>query len=191
MFSIADTNFLTVLWCILVSTWAGVTAFWLVAMQKALEILPPEKKMPPKNVWLAFIPFFGLYWQFEVVRVVADAMGKEYIRRGIIPREPRPGFHSGLSANIMTCCAVIPSFGILVALAGNITRLIHISKIKKYTSDLEKIMSVQMEMPVQNLQNDILQNVNPAQEEELKKNNPNRFMPPQTPEEIEKRWRKK
>jgi hypothetical protein len=52
-------------------------------------------------------------------------------------------------------------------------------------------MSVQMEMPVQNLQNDILQNVNPAQEEELKKNNPNRFMPPETEEEIEKRWRKK
>ena len=190
MFSIADTGFVTVLWCILISTWAGVTAFWLVVMQKALEILPPEQKMPPKNVWLAFIPFFGLYWQFEVVRVVADAMGKEYIRRGIIPREPRPGFGSGLSANIMTCCAVIPSFGLLVALAGNITRLIHIAKIKKYTSDLEKMMSVQMEMP-QNFQNENFQDVNPALEEELKKNNPNRFMPPQTPEEIEKRWRRK
>ena len=191
MFNIADSTFVTVLWCILFFSWAGVTAFWLVAMQQALEILPPEKKMPPKNVWLTFIPFFGLYWQFEVVRVVADAMGREYIRRGVIPREPRPGFSSGLSANIMTCCAVIPNFGILVALTGNITRLIHIAKIRKYTADLRHMISVQQEIQPAGFQNDIMQDVNPALEEELKKNNPNRFMPPMTEEEERKRWGRK
>lgn len=191
MFNIADSTFVTVLWCILLFSWAGVTALWLVVMQRALEILPPEQKMPPKNVWLAFIPFFGLYWQFEVVRVVADAMGREYIRRGIIPREPRPGFSSGLSANIMICCAVLPNFGLLVALTGNISRVIHLYKIRNYTEELERIISVQMEMPPQNFQDDIMQNVNPALEEELKKNDPSRFMPPMTEEEERKRWGRK
>ena len=114
MFSILDTSFLNLLWIILGIVWVIVNTFWLIQMQRALELVSSTSKMKPQNVWLAFIPLFGLYWQFMVVNAVADSFGAEYIRRGIIPREARPGYNTGLTANILFCCAAIPTFGILI-----------------------------------------------------------------------------
>lgn len=177
------------LWWILLVTWGIITAFWLQVMQRALEQVFPFNKMKPKNVWLTFIPFFGLYWQFAVVQSVADSLGKEYIRRGIIPREPRPGFGVGLTANILLCCALIPNFGILIALISNISRIIHLFKIKKYTAELAEIMRVQMEYPQpEQLRDFPPPQINSAFEEALKQNNPNRFLPPETEEEARKKW---
>lgn len=192
MFSIPDVGLVNALWLVLGITWITVTVFWLLVMQRALELVFPNNKMPAGNVWLTFIPFFGLYWQFEVVQKVADSLGEEYRRRGIISREARPGFGVGLTANILLCCAFIPSFGILIAIVSNISRLIHLFRIKNYTVELEGIIRTQMQYaqespPVV----DFHQQVNPSMEEELKQNNPNRFMPPETEEEIEKRWRRK
>lgn len=191
MFSLLDVDLVNVLWVVLIISWAVVNALWSLVMQRALELVNPLHDMKPSQVWFTFIPVFGLYWQFEVVQKVADSLGQEYIRRGIIAREPRPGFGVGLTANILLLCAFIPSFGILVALVSNISRLIHMYKIKNYTVELEGIIRTQMQyaqMPVEPV---FFVDTNAALEEELKKNNPNRFMPPETEEEIEKRWRKK
>jgi hypothetical protein len=189
MFNIVQTNFITTLWLALLFTWLIVNTFWLLTMQRALELVFPNCKMKPANVWLTYIPAFGLYWQFAVVQAVADSLGQEYIRRGIIPKEGRPGLSVGYTANILLCCALLPTFGILVALVSNISRLMHLFRIKNYMKELEEIMQVQMQyaqmpQPVMNFQPEI----NPASEEELKNNNPERFMPPETPEEARKRW---
>ncbi|MCX6310277.1 MAG: hypothetical protein NT084_01405 [Bacteroidetes bacterium] len=192
MFSILDTSFLEILWIILGIFWVLVNTFWLIQMQRALELVSFTSKMKPQNVWLAFIPVFGLYWQFEVVKAVADGLGGEYIRRGIIPREPRPGYNVGFTANVLFCCVVVPTFGILIAIISNFTRLIHLVKIKNFTTELEKIIQTQMQFsqtPEAPKKWPAAENV--VVEEELKKNNPNRFMPPQTAEEIERRWKKK
>ena len=191
MISIPDASFVNTLWAILILSWILISIFWLLVMQRALELVAPFNKMNPANVWLTFIPAFGLYWQFIVVQRVADSLGDEYIRRGIIPREPRPGKSVGLTANILLCCAFIPSFGILVGLVSNISRLMHLFKIKNYTEELEGIIRTQMQYPQAPQEPNYFQEVNPALEEELKKNNPNRFMPPESAEEIEKRWRRK
>jgi hypothetical protein len=192
MFSLVDVDLLNMLLIILVITWIIVNIFWLRVMQRALEPLTSFTKMKPEKVWLTFIPVFGLYWQFVVVQNVADSIGEEYLRRGIIPRERRPGFNAGLTANILLCCAFIPTFGILVALASNITRIIHLVKIQNYTAELDGIIRVQMQTPQIPLpQFDISEYANPKAEEELRRNNPERFMPPVTPEQIEARWRKK
>ena len=119
-------------------------------------------------------------------------LGGEYIRRGIIPREPRPGYNVGFTANVLFCCVVVPTFGILIAIISNFTRLIHLVKIKNFTTELEKIIQTQMQFsqtPEASKNWPAAENV--VVEEELKKNNPNRFMPPQTAEEIERRWKKK
>jgi hypothetical protein len=192
MFSILDVDFVNALWFVLGITWIVVTVFWLLVMQRALELVVPNNTMPAGNVWLTFIPFFGLYWQFEVVQKVADSLGEEYRRRGIISREARPGFGVGLTANILLCCAFIPSFGILIAIVSNISRLIHLFRIKNYTADLEEIIRTQMQYAQEPPPAvDFQQYVNPDLEKELKQNNPNRFLPPETDEEIEKRWRRK
>ena len=191
MFSFPDVDIVNALWVVLIISWAVVNTLWSLVMQRALELVTASNDMKPFQVWFTFIPAFGLYWQFVVVQKVADSLREEYIRRGIISREPRPGFGVGLTANILLCCAFIPSFGILVALVSNISRLIHMVKIKNYIVELESIIRTQMQyaqMPVEPV---FFEEPNAALEEELKKNNPNRFLPPQTEEEIEKRWRRK
>ncbi len=192
MISIPETSFVTILWFVLALSYGIVTTFWLLTMQRALEAIPENPKFKPSYVWITFIPLFGLYWQFVVVKNVADGLSAEYIRRGIIPREGRPGYSVGFTANILLCCALIPSFGILIAIFSNISRIIHLFKIKNYTSELEEVIRVQMQytqVPLPPI--DFQQYTNPSMEEELMKNNPNRFMPPQTPEEIESRWKRK
>lgn len=190
MFSILEISFLETLWIILIIVWILVNTFWLIQMQRSLELVFANSKMKPQNVWLAFIPIFGLYWQFAVVNAVADSFGEEYIRRGIIPKEARPGYNVGMTANILLCCALIPTFGILIALISNITRLIHLTKIRNYTAELGNIIQIQMQY-AKAVPENIPMETDTTLEEKLEKNNPNRFMPPQTPEEIEKRWKKK
>ncbi|CAN5857128.1 hypothetical protein BH11BAC7_BH11BAC7_07440 [soil metagenome] len=114
MFSIPEVDLVNALLLILLFSWVVIGVFWLQVMQRALELVRPFNKMKPSQVWLTFIPLFGLYWQFMVVHHVADSLGEEYRRRGIITREARPGFGVGLTANILLCCAVIPGFGILL-----------------------------------------------------------------------------
>lgn len=192
MFGLLDVGYLSELWFALGITWIAVTIPWLLTLQRALELVEPNNKMPANNVWLTFIPLFGLYWQFEVVQKVADSLGDEYRRRGIIPGEPRPGYGIGLTANILFCCALIPGFGILVAIISNISRLIHLFKIKNYTTELEKIIHIQMQYTQEPRPFvDVQQYVNPEMEEALRQNNPDRFMPPETEEDIEKRWGRK
>lgn len=192
MLSIPDVDFVNALLLFLLLSWVVIGIFWLLTMQRALELVRPFNKMPPSNVWLTFIPLFGLYWQFMVVQHVADSLAEEYRRRGIITREPRPGFSVGFTANILFCCVFIPSFGTLVSLISHISRLIHLFKIKKYTAELAEIIAVQnIYPPVIQETVYIPQEINPVIEEALKQNNPNRFLPPETEEEERRKWGRK
>jgi hypothetical protein len=193
MFGIVETPLMEMLWWILGFSWLLTTIFWALQMRRTLELLAANAKMKAENVWLTFIPLFGLYWQFAVVTAVADSLREEYIRRGIIAREGRPGFNSGITANILLCCGAIPTFGILIAILSNITRLIHLAKIRNYTKELELIIQTQMQYAQQIPAIPFVYQpeLNSSLEENLQKNNPNRFMPPRIPGEDDDRWRKK
>jgi hypothetical protein len=191
MLEYLDLPFVNTLWILLALSWVIVNIFWCIEMQKAL-LLTSNTKMQPQNVWLVYVPLFGLVWQFLVVAAVADSLGEEYHRRGVISREARPGYASGTNANVLLTCAVIPAFGIAIALFSNIPRIIHLTKIKNYRIELEKIIQTQMQYPQQpqiplEYFSESTQSVN----EEMQKNNPERFMPPRNPEEEYDRWRKK
>ncbi len=183
-----DYPFETVLWGFLLVSWLITSVFWCITMQRAMERVPHEyRDMPPVNVWLVFVPFFGLYWQFAVVSAVANGLGGEYARRQVIPREARPGYSSGMTAGILFCCGLIPVFGILVAIASNIPRLIHLARIKNYCTELDQVVAFQSQFippppPPAEWKTPEPQRDNSA--------NPERYMPPQTEEEIRKRWGK-
>jgi hypothetical protein len=189
MFGLWDSPLEDNLWILLFISWAVINVFWCVQMQKALVSVFPNNKMKPQYVWLTFIPFFGLGWQFWVTKNVGEALGEEYERRGIIAREARPGNNVGLTANILLCCAILPTVGILIALFGQIPRIIQIVKVKNATDELEKIIQTQMQYPV--MPPPIYEPPIDQQAEEIKKNNPDRFKPPQKPETDYERWRKK
>ncbi len=174
---------------ILFVSWLTTSLFWCRTMQLAMERIPPlQRDMPPVNVWLVFVPFFGLYWQFAVTNAVANGLGDEYTRRQVIPREARPGFSVGITAGILLCCALIPVFGILPAIISAIPRIIHLVRIKNYCAELDRIVAIQSQYvpppppPVE------WQTPEPLRDST---ENPERYMPPQTEEEIKKRWGKK
>lgn len=106
----------------------------LSAMSAALEAIPqPLRKMPPGNVWLTFIPLFGIVWQYIMVAAVSDSIKAEFMRRGVPRDEDRPGYNMGLTSCILWTCRVIPYIGLIPALIGIIMRLTHMNRIKSYT----------------------------------------------------------
>lgn len=111
----------------------------LSAMSSALEVIPqPLRKMPPGNVWLTFIPLFGIVWQYIMVAAVSDSIKAEFIRRGMQRDEDRPGYNMGLTSCILWTCRIIPYIGLIPALIGIIMRLTHMNRIKAYTQFFEQ-----------------------------------------------------
>lgn len=153
----------------------GIVVFimHLAAMSSALEAVPqPLRKMPPGNVWLTLIPFFGIVWQFIVVGAVSDSLKAEFMRRNVPRDEDRPGYSSGLTACILMVCGIIPWLGIIISLIGFIFRIIHMNRIKSYTNFLKQNpypfmpehMAFAYNQPVYNAQQQYQQQYNAQQQ---------------------------
>ena len=114
-----------------------VAVFYCLTLQRTLEAVSPEnRKMPPANVWLLFIPIFNWVWHFIIVNNVADSLKAEFERRGIKPDEERPGYGIGLAASICWCTSWIPGLNALTGLAALICWIIYWSKISGYKNQL-------------------------------------------------------
>lgn len=183
----------TGLWITLLISYTLVSVFWCVSLQKALELADPQlRKMKPVNVWLSMIPVFGFAWQFIAVMAVAKTLRDEFTRRGVLTREPLPGQNSGITASILFCFVIAPSFGLLLAVISNIPRLIHRAKIEAYMRQLQEVIEIQSQ-PAAYAAPDLSVYSQPpvSPEEELQKDNPDRFKPPVNPETDYERWKKK
>ena len=113
-------------------------AFFLLTLQNTLKAVSPEnRKMPPANVWLMLIPFFGIVWQFIVVNRVADSLAAEFDKRGISLDKPRPGREIGLAYCILYCCSIIPVLGSFASVAGLVCWIIYWVKIAGFKNQLE------------------------------------------------------
>ncbi|HEU4716673.1 MAG TPA: hypothetical protein VFU15_02525 [Bacteroidia bacterium] len=186
-------SFYGIMWLVLFAGWAGTTAWSNVVCIRALSLTqPPARRMEPQNVWLTFVPLFNLYWQFVVTYAVADSLGDEMRRRNYIPRQARPGLSQGMTACIFLCFAVVPAMGLLIANISNIVRIIHLQTVSRFSDELEELIRVQNAYAPAVPQEMILQQqVNPEEAEKKEKENPERFMPPPTPEDEWKRWGRK
>jgi hypothetical protein len=70
--------------------------FYCLTLQKALNRCSPEcRAMNPGMVWLLFIPFFNIVWQFFVVLNMAKSLAAEFQKRGMVA-DPNPGQTLGL-----------------------------------------------------------------------------------------------
>jgi hypothetical protein len=171
-------------------TWLAVTLWWLFVMNHALEkIHLANRSMPPGRAWLMLIPLFGFFWQFMIVHEVGEGFKKEFSSRHILTKEPRPGYGVGVSASILFCCILIPSFGILFAFIGHITRIIHTIRIRNYTKELESVQALYIPPSEDQSWANYVPPPDPLVE--MQKDNPARFKPPYKPEEDVDRWRPK
>lgn len=181
------------LWLIIFSGWGITTFFFAKIMSRALmQIDPALRRMRPEYCWLTFIPFFGIGWQFLVANAVTLGLRDEFMRRNYIPREPKPGFASGLSANILFCFVLFPPAGLLITISSFIPRIIHFIRIRNYTSELARLIEIQNQYAAQEqaAAAELAAIVIPA-EQNSANTNPERFQRPMTEEEIWERWRKK
>lgn len=107
--------------------------FYLITLSQCLkQCAPHNQRMTPGEVWMVFIPLFGLVWHFFVVGRVADSLAAEFRTRGREPDEPRPGYQTGLTALILM---LIPFAGIV----GVVFLGIYWSKMSKYKKQLESM----------------------------------------------------
>ncbi|WP_162903293.1 DUF4328 domain-containing protein [Taibaiella koreensis] len=105
--------------------------FYLITLQNTFKALQPEnRRMPPGQVWLLFIPFFNIVWQFIVVNRLADSIQRELRARGIEAAETTRG--PGKAYCILNCCSVIPLAGTVARLVALICWIIHWVKTNEY-----------------------------------------------------------
>ncbi len=109
--------------------------FFLLTLQNTLKLISSEnRKMPPGNVWLILIPFFGMVWQFIVIRRIADSITEECIKLNLDVKEKRPTYTIGLIYCISSITYLIPiikTFGALVALVAWVMYWIKVNEYKK------------------------------------------------------------
>lgn len=183
--------FYRILWIIIFLGWISTSITWSFMASRALQQIDPAlRRMRPEYSWLLLIPVWGFFWQFMLVNALAESFRDEFVRRNYIPREEKPGMMSGLSANILFCLVVLPPFGIPITIISYIPRIIHIVKIKRYTAELAQLIAVQNTYAaMEQAQNPVIEI--PEPDINFEKNNPDRFKPEMTEEEIWERWRKK
>lgn len=104
---------------------------FLITLQNTLNIISPEnRKMQPANVWLMFIPFFNLVWQFILIDKIAQSIGAEHIRLNIPLKDPKPTYSIGLAWCICNCFFIIPLIGGLAALIMFVIYWVKINALK-------------------------------------------------------------
>lgn len=103
--------------------------FYVLTLYRALTRCAPESRaMEPGLVWLLFVPFFNLIWNFIVVFRVATSLGNEFRRRGVAAPADT-GRDLGLAMSILACLGFIPLLGILCSLAGLVCWVLYWVKI--------------------------------------------------------------
>lgn len=112
--------------------------FYLITLQRTMELVSPDlRRMSPGQVWLVFIPLFGIVWNFIMIGHIADSVALEFRRRNIPYDEERPGYQTGLTMCILNICGIIPFIGGLFALIGIVFWIIYWTKIAGYKRQLE------------------------------------------------------
>lgn len=105
--------------------------FFLLTLQKTLNAISPEnRRMPPSNVWLMFIPLFNIVWQFIMVDKIAQSITAECARLNIPIKDPKPTYNIGLAWNICNLITFIPFIGGLAALVTFILYWVKVSEYK-------------------------------------------------------------
>ena len=115
---------------------------YLLSMQKAVNRVAPERRaMSPGHVWLIFIPFYNLYWQFAMVSGICSSLRNEFEARGITGEE-NYGKTIGLTMCILNCCSIIPFIGVLAGLVAFILWIIWWVKIAGFSAKIALPASV-------------------------------------------------
>ena len=114
--------------------------FFLMTLQNTIkEVSVENRTIQPSQVWLTFIPLFGIFWQFFMVYKISQSIAAEFAKRNITDQGDKPAYSIGLTYCILICCSIIPGIGTLFALAGFVVLIIYWVKINSYKNLLRSI----------------------------------------------------
>jgi hypothetical protein len=103
--------------------------FFLITLQNTLKAISPEnRKMPPANVWLMFIPIFNLVWQFIVVNNISESIKAECEILQLPTKENKPTSGIGIAWCICSLCFFIP----FASIAALVLWVIYWIKVNEY-----------------------------------------------------------
>ena len=111
--------------------------FYLLSLRNTLRLLSTENQLlPPNNVWLLFIPLFGLIYHFIVVGKISDSLARELDQRNLPKKEARPAYNIGLAMCILSAASVIPVLGSIGSLGALVCWIVYWVKIEGYKNTL-------------------------------------------------------
>lgn len=106
--------------------------FYLITLQNTLKAVQPQnRRMPPGQVWLLFIPLFNIVWQFIVVSRVAESIQAEQRARGVMYTDASVR-SIGIAFCILNCASIIPLVGALARIAATVCWIIHWVKVNNH-----------------------------------------------------------
>ena len=112
---------------------------YLLTLSRTLELCHPHtRKMSPGEVWMVFIPLFGIVWHFIMIGRIAESLAIEFRNRNLPTAEDKPGYQTGMTALILMCCGVIPFLGLIAIIVSFIFLIMYWNKIKEYKNQLEQ-----------------------------------------------------
>ena len=105
---------------------------YLLTLQNTLKVISPENRfMSLGQVWLMFIPFFNIVWQFIMVNRLAKSIGAECVRLNILGKGEKPTGDIGLAMCICNCLVWIPFLGALASLVAFISHWVKVAEYKR------------------------------------------------------------
>ncbi len=85
-----------------------VRAFYANTIRATLLRVSPENRfMTPNQAWLVVIPFFNLYWNFQIASRISDSLTNEFFDRKIAEEE-NPGRRIGMFFAWTSLLAAVP-----------------------------------------------------------------------------------
>ena len=112
--------------------------FFLITLQNTIkEVSIENRTIKPSQVWLTFIPLFGIFWQFFMVNRISKSIAAEFRKKNITAQSDKPGYSLGLIYCILLCCSIIPVIGALFGLVGFVIMIIYWVKINDYKNLLK------------------------------------------------------
>jgi hypothetical protein len=128
--------------------------FFLLTQQRTLTAIRPEnRKMQPGLVWLQLIPFFGIIFQFWVIRRIADSIreelntptGDSLFAEDGLGISNKPTYSLGITYAILFCATLLPIFLLkgIFALAGMIVWICYWIQLNRYRVKLKQRMLLQ------------------------------------------------
>lgn len=96
--------------------WVIVKLFFAYTIYSTLKLVKKDNQnILPNQAWFVALPFFNIYWNFEVVRRLTDSLNNEFYDRQIeVEERPTQKWGNLFAWTFLLCNIPLPPFIIIV-----------------------------------------------------------------------------